>query len=33
MQDDATWKQAKVIYDLAELVAAKDPEYAGIYGI
>ena len=33
MQDDATWKQAKVIYDLAELVAAKDPEYAEIYGI
>ena len=26
MQDDATWKQAKVIVDLAKLVAAKDPE-------
>jgi malyl-CoA/(S)-citramalyl-CoA lyase len=26
MQDDATWKQAKVIVDLARLVAAKDPE-------
>jgi malyl-CoA/(S)-citramalyl-CoA lyase len=24
MQDDATWKQAKVICDLADLVAAKD---------
>ena len=26
MQDDATWKQAKVLVDLARLVAAKDPE-------
>lgn len=26
MQDDATWKQAKVIVDLARLVATKDPE-------
>ena len=26
MQDDATWKQAKVLLDLAKLVAAKDPE-------
>ena len=26
MQDDATWKQAKVIVDLARLVAKKDPE-------
>jgi len=25
MQDDATWKQAKVIVDLAELIAKKDP--------
>ena len=24
MQDDATWKQAKVIVDLAQLVATKD---------
>jgi malyl-CoA/(S)-citramalyl-CoA lyase len=24
MQDDATWKQAKVIADLAQLVAEKD---------
>ena len=31
MQDDATWKQAKVIVDLAELVAAKDPERAAAY--
>src|ERR1700722_3679739 len=28
MQDDATWKQAKVIVDLARLVAKKDPELA-----
>ena len=26
MQDDATWKQAKVMVDLARQVAAKDPE-------
>jgi malyl-CoA/(S)-citramalyl-CoA lyase len=26
MQDDATWKQAKVLIDLARLVAAKDPD-------
>ena len=32
MQDDATWKQAKVVVDLARLVAAKDPEMAGTYG-
>jgi malyl-CoA/(S)-citramalyl-CoA lyase len=31
MQDDATWKQAKVIVDLARLVAAKDPELAAVY--
>ena len=31
MQDDATWKQAKVIVDLARLVAAKDPARAGLY--
>jgi malyl-CoA/(S)-citramalyl-CoA lyase len=24
MQDDATWKQAKVLADLADLVEAKD---------
>lgn len=32
MQDDATWKQAKVIVDLARLVAKKDPELAAAYG-
>jgi malyl-CoA/(S)-citramalyl-CoA lyase len=31
MQDDATWKQAKVLVDLARLVAAKDPEMAARY--
>lgn len=33
MQDDATWKQAKVIVDLARLVASKDPELAEKYGM
>jgi len=32
MQDDATWKQAKVIVDLARLVASKDPDRAKVYG-
>ena len=32
MQDDATWKQAKVIVDLARLVAQKDPGRAAAYG-
>ena len=31
MQDDATWKQAKVISDLADLVAGKDPDLAKAY--
>jgi len=31
MQDDATWKQAKVIVDLAKQVAANDPEMAKAY--
>jgi malyl-CoA/(S)-citramalyl-CoA lyase len=31
MQDDATWKQAKVIVDLAKIVASKDPEMAKAY--
>jgi malyl-CoA/(S)-citramalyl-CoA lyase len=31
MQDDATWKQAKVIVDRARLVAEKDPEFAAKY--
>jgi malyl-CoA/(S)-citramalyl-CoA lyase len=33
MQDDATWKQAKVMVDLAKVVAAKDPEMAKAYGL
>jgi malyl-CoA/(S)-citramalyl-CoA lyase len=33
MQDDATWKQAKVVVDLAKLVAAKDPAMAATYGL
>ncbi len=33
MQDDATWKQAKVLLDLAKLVAAKDPEAGKRYGL
>ena len=32
MQDDATWKQCKVMVDLAEMLAAKDPELAEAYG-
>ncbi len=32
MQDDATWKQAKVIVDLAKQVAASDPDFGKIYG-
>nr|VFK09109.1 MAG: beta-methylmalyl-CoA/L-malyl-CoA lyase [Candidatus Kentron sp. LPFa]VFK16397.1 MAG: beta-methylmalyl-CoA/L-malyl-CoA lyase [Candidatus Kentron sp. LPFa]VFK32124.1 MAG: beta-methylmalyl-CoA/L-malyl-CoA lyase [Candidatus Kentron sp. LPFa] len=32
MQDDATWKQAKVIVDLAKLVAKKDKDLAEKYG-
>ena len=33
MQDDATWKQAKVMVDLARAVAAKDPAMAAAYGL
>jgi malyl-CoA/(S)-citramalyl-CoA lyase len=33
MQDDATWKQSKVMVDLAELLAAKDPDLAEAYGM
>ena len=33
MQDDATWKQAKVVMELARLVAAKDPETAARYNL
>src|SRR5919202_1385086 len=32
MQDDATWKQSKVMVDLAEMLARKDPELAELYG-
>ena len=31
MQDDATWKQCRVMVDLAELLARKDPELAEAY--
>ncbi len=33
MQDDATWKQAKVLLDLAKLVATKDPQMGARYGL
>ena len=33
MQDDATWKQSKVMVDLAEMLARKDPELAELYGV
>jgi malyl-CoA/(S)-citramalyl-CoA lyase len=33
MQDDATWKQAKVMWDLAVLIAKRDPSMAATYGI
>jgi len=33
MQDDATWKQAKVLVDLARQVAAKDADMAKLYGL
>jgi malyl-CoA/(S)-citramalyl-CoA lyase len=33
MQDDATWKQAKVIVDLARTVAERDPDMAAAYGL
>ena len=32
MQDDATWKQCKVMVTLAEMLAQKDPELAAAYG-
>jgi malyl-CoA/(S)-citramalyl-CoA lyase len=32
MQDDATWKQCKVMVSLAQLLAKKDPELAKAYG-
>lgn len=33
MQDDATWKQAKVILDLAHLIVKSDPQMAKIYNL
>ena len=33
MQDDASWKQCKVMVDLADLIASKDPEYKELYGL
>jgi malyl-CoA/(S)-citramalyl-CoA lyase len=32
MQDDATWKQCKVMVSLAEMLASKDPDLAEAYG-
>ena len=33
MQDDATWKQCRVMVDLAEMLARKDPELAEAYDL
>jgi malyl-CoA/(S)-citramalyl-CoA lyase len=33
MQDDATWKQAKVLVDLARLVSTKEPQMGARYGL
>ena len=33
MQDDATYKQCKVVLELAEQVAERDPELAEAYGL
>jgi malyl-CoA/(S)-citramalyl-CoA lyase len=33
MQDDATWKQCKVMVELAEMLAAKDPELKEAYDL
>jgi len=33
MQDDATWKQCKVMVELAEMLAERDPELADAYGL
>jgi malyl-CoA/(S)-citramalyl-CoA lyase len=33
MQDDATWKQAKVLVDCARQIAARDADLAAIYGL
>ncbi len=32
MQDDATFKQCKVMLDLARLIAARDPDMKAAYG-
>ena len=32
MQDDATWKQAKVMVDCAKQIATKDADYKALYG-
>jgi malyl-CoA/(S)-citramalyl-CoA lyase len=32
MQDDATWKQCRVMVTLAKMLAKKDPELAQLYG-
>ena len=32
MQDDATWKQCKVMVELAEMLAGRDPDLAEAYG-
>jgi malyl-CoA/(S)-citramalyl-CoA lyase len=31
MQDDATFKQCRVMVDLADMIAARDPELAAAY--
>ena len=33
MQDDATWKQARVMVDCARQIAARDAEFAALYGL
>jgi malyl-CoA/(S)-citramalyl-CoA lyase len=33
MQDDATFKQAQVMYNTAKMIAARDPKYAELYGL
>jgi malyl-CoA/(S)-citramalyl-CoA lyase len=33
MQDDATYKQCQVVFNLARLIAERDPEYRTLYGL
>ena len=33
MQDDATWKQCRVMVELASLIAERDSEYRELYGL